>query len=683
VATAVPIDREALPDDLPAAAGQVPAAPEPNPIAALVRAMRGRWKFAVGGAAMLGPLFATAGVFAGVELYSSQAILRVFPQESNILYATGDDSVLKTFDSFVKAETTYVASNPVMERAAATLRAAHPDLAADLKATDLAGSIEIKRSDSLIVLTTKSRDAAFVSAKLGAVVDAYLSLKSEADEARTAVRLAELRTRESDLVARLAALRASQLEVGGEFGSDAMAKAHVEKIAQIEAVAARKSEVAATLATLEANTGPSSADMSDQEILRATLLDRGLADLSFERAKKLSDLANLRARLADHMPEVQWKLEEIAVIETAIADRREQIRILGQTGALTDTSSGGAETSLTEIRALYDKVTEQLDAARADARDLNRRRVELEAIAKEMDEAQELLEETRRALEVIVLESGRALPGFTALMSPPSEPAEPSEDNRKLLAAAGLACGAALAAFAALGLGLVERRVRFAETLVHVAHLLPVVQVSAASPGDREAADRLRNEIQLRPLRAPRLARRAPVIAVVRPAAGESRDLARALAESYARARMRTLLIDADLGGSPDADDPAGLREVLAEGPAGALPQDCADGFFELPAGRHASIRDDTVAAPAIRAALDRLAEGYDAVIVSAGSLEDRLTSRFVLASADIAVADVRPSDPRATVLRHAERLDGLPRHGAIAVMRNAHTGDPWIAVRS
>jgi Mrp family chromosome partitioning ATPase len=169
----------------------------------------------------------------------------------------------------------------------------------------------------------------------------------------------------------------------------------------------------------------------------------------------------------------------------------------------------------------------------------------------------------------------------------------------------------------------------------------------------------------------------------VRPGAGESGDLARALAESYARARMRTLLIDADLGGSPDPQAPAGLREVLAEGPGGAVPQECAAGFFDLPAGRHPGIRDDTVAAPAIRAVLDRLAEGFDAVIVSAGSLEDRLTSRFVLASADIAVAEVRPSDPRATVIRHAERLDGLPRHGAVAVIRDALPGDPWIAVRS
>jgi Mrp family chromosome partitioning ATPase len=173
------------------------------------------------------------------------------------------------------------------------------------------------------------------------------------------------------------------------------------------------------------------------------------------------------------------------------------------------------------------------------------------------------------------------------------------------------------------------------------------------------------------------------VIAVVRPASGESGDLARALAESYARARMRTLLIDADLGGTPAEGSPAGLREALAGGTGGVTPQEAGEGLFVLPAGGDPAIRDDTVAAPAIRAVIDRLADGFDAVIVSAGSLEDRLTSRFVLASADIAVADIRPTDPRATVLRHAGRLDGLPRHGAVAVLRDALPGDPWIAIRS
>jgi hypothetical protein len=329
-APALPEDGQDLPPTLPA------EAPEPNPIGALARALRGRLRFACCTGALLGSVLGTGGYLSGTELYESQAILRVFPQESNILYATGDDSVLKTFDSFVKAETSYVASHPVMARALEILGEDHPDRAADITVSDLTGSIEIRRSDSLIVLTTRSREADFATDKLEAVVAAYMALTSETEEARSAVRLEELHTREIELVERLDVLRADQLEIGGEYGISAISRAHVEKIAQIDALDARLSEIGATLATLEASDGATSVDTSDTEIMRATLLDRTMADLGFERARLMSELAGLRAGYAGQSnPRFQQaeraKLEEIAVIEEALADRREQIRILGQT----------------------------------------------------------------------------------------------------------------------------------------------------------------------------------------------------------------------------------------------------------------------------------------------------------------------------------------------------------------
>lgn len=666
-----------------------PEAPEPNPIAALVRAMRGRWRLAFAGAGLLGAVLATGGYLSGVQLYESQAILRVFPQESNILYATGDDSVLKTFDSFVKAETTYVASHPVMARAAGALGTARPDIAADLKVSDLSGSIEIRRSDSLIVLKTLSRDAGFAKQKLDAVVAAYLALKSEAEKARSAVRLDELHAREGELVRRLTDLRAEQLEIGGEFGLSAIAKAHVEKIAQIDALAARKSEVAATLAQLEADSGTTSADTSDEEIMRATLLDRTMADLGFERARLLSDLEGLRAGYSGQsnprfVLAEKSKLQEIAVIEQALADRREQIRVLGQTGALTDASAGGNDTSTAEIRSLYEKLSVQLDAARREARDLNRRRIDLDRVEQELDEAQHLLEETRRALEVIRLESGRALPGYAVLMSPPSQPVEPADDSRKMLAAGGLVGGAGLAMVLVLALGLAERRVRFAETLAPVEHRLPVLQVSAASDNDPHAADLLRNELQLQPLRRPRLVGKAPVIAVTRAEPGETMGLALALAQSFARARMKTLLINADIGQAPvEGRAIAGWRDLLTG--AAVDPQAIPDapGLWALAAGNVAELDDHAVSAPMVRGALDELIRSFDTVVVSAGSLQDRLSSKFVLSASDVGVLALRPSDRKAAVLTHLDRLDGLPRNGSVAVMRTALPGDPWLAVRT
>ncbi|MDU8913711.1 hypothetical protein [Aestuariicoccus sp. MJ-SS9] len=669
---------------------QPPAAaetPDANPIAALVRAMRGRWKLAFGGAMLLGPALAAGGYLAGVQLFESQAILRVFPQESNILYATGDGSVLKTFDSFVKAETSYVASHPVMARARDDLAGDRPDLAEDLKVSDLTRSIEIRRSDSLIVLKTKSKDAAFAAGKLEAVVASYLALKSEAENARSSVRLAELHQREEELGARLTGLRSDQLEVGGEFGMSAIAKAHVEKIAQIDALAARKSEVAATLATLEASTGVTSADTSDQEIMRATLLDRAMADLNFERAKLMSQLAGLRAGYTGQSNarfelKEKAKLDEIAVIETALADRREQIRVLGQTGALTDATAEGNDDSAAEIRSLYEKISGQLDAARKEARDLNRRRIELDRIEKEIDEAQALLEETRRALEVIRLESGRALPGYAVLMSPPSQPVEPADDSRKLLAAGGLAGGTGLAFALALAFGLSERRVRFAETLVPHEHRLPVLQVSAANDADTHAADHLRNELQLRPLKRPRLVGKAPVIAVTRAGTGETSQMARALAESFARARMKTLFIDADIGTTPD-DAAAGWRELLAGTPVDPVPVPGAEWLWSLSAGAFPGLDDRTVSAPMVRQSLERLVRSFDIVVMSAGSLGDRLSCQFILSASDVGVLALRPADRKSTVLSQLDRLETLPRNGSVAVMRAALPGDPWLAVRT
>ncbi|SLN67533.1 hypothetical protein TRL7639_03893 [Falsiruegeria litorea R37] len=663
-------------------------APEQNPLAGFARALRGRWKRAMAGAAALGAICAGLGYLAGVQLYEAQAILRVFPQETNILYSTGEASVLKTFDSFVKAETTYVASHPVMSRAVDTIAVQDPETAGGIRVSDLAGSVEIRRSDSLIILKTKSRDPGFAQIKLDAVVSAYLTLKNEAKEARSAVRLAELYAREQELVERLTDLRATQLEVGGEYGMNALAKAHIEKIAQIDGLAARKSEVAATLIALEANSGGASADTSDEEIMRATLLDRAMADLNFERAKLMSQLAGLRAGYqgqnnARFELKVAAKLDEIAVIEKALADRREQIKVLGQTGALTDASAEGTDTSLADIRALYTKVEGQLANARKEARDLNRRRIELDQVEQDIDEAQKLLEETRRALEVIRLETGRALPGYAVLMSPASRPTNPVSDSRKMLAAAGLVGGAGLSLLIALGLGMAERRVRFAETLSSVEHRVPVLQVSDAGSDDAQAADLLRNELQLRPLRHPRLVGKAPIIAVTCAADRDTTELARALAASYARARMKALFVEGDIVVTQTSVPANRWRSVLSDEGGHPRAMRGSTGAWELRKGPESDIDDTSVSAPMVRRSLDKLVGDFDVIVVSAGSLTDRLASKFVLSASDVGVVEMYPGDAKDAVLSQIDCLDTLPRNGSVAVMRNALPADPWLSVRT
>ena len=679
---AVPNDREAAHHEQIDPTPRVPA--EPNPIAALGRAMRGRWLWTTAVALVLGAGFAVLGVLSGVQLYGSQAILRIYPQEANILYRTGDDSVLKTFDSFVKAETTYVASHPVMERATEQLKAEFPELAAEMSASDLTGSIEIKRNDSLIVLTTKSRDPAFATAKLEAVLEAYLSLKSETEAARSAVRLGEMQEREAQLTARQAEIRTRTLDVGGEFGIDALTKAHVEKVAQIDALSARRSEVEATLASLRAASGTSSADMSDDEILRATLLDRALADLNFDRAKREAELSTLLSRFHADSAQVRNKQAEIEVIDKAMANRREQIKVLGQTGALTDTSNADPQASVDEIAALLDKVTKQLEETRQAARELNGKRAELAALQEEAVDVRALLDDTRKALEIIRLEAGRELPGYSVVMSPPSFAVEPTEDSTKTNAAGGLAGGMALVYAISLGMGLGSARVRYSDALRATAHLVPVLRVFRTPKLDTAAADGLRNALKLHPLRAPRVPGMARVIAVTRADTGSAADMALALAQSFARAQVKTLLIDADLvtGGltaTLGLTAAAGWREMLIKQSVSPQPDADLPGLQGLPVGLAQDVDAGSTGIAAIRAALTRLGHGYDLIIVNVGSLRENPSTDLLISAADLAVTEVRPTDNKAAITARIDLLDSLPRQGSVIAFTGALKGDPGL----
>ncbi len=675
------IAHDEQPDQIDAAP-RVPA--EQSPIAGLVRAMRGRWLWTAAAAVTLGAGFATLGALSGVKLYDSQAILRIYPQEANILYRTGDDSVLKTFDSFVKAETSYVASHPVMERATLGLKELFPVLAADMSADDLTGSIEIKRNDSLIVLTTKSREAEFAPAKLEAVIAAYLDLKAETEAKRSAVRLGELQDREAELAARQAEIRQRTLAVGGEFGIDALTKAHVEKVAQIDALAARRGEVEATLVSLRAAKGMSSADMADEEILRATLLDHGLADLNYDRAKREAELSTLQIRYRADSAPIRNKLAEIAVIDQAMADRREQIKVLGQTGALTDTSKADPQASVDEIAALLEKVTKQLEATRIEARELNGKRAELAALQEEAVDVRALLDDTRKALEIIRLEAGRALPGYSVVMSPPSHSDDPSEDSTKMNAAAGLGGGMALALFLALGLGMTSGRVRYSDTLTRHSHLVPVLRVLRKDQPDAPEADSLRNALQLQPLRAPRLVGATRVIAITRPDSGTADALALGLAQSFARAHVRTLLIDADLT-APGLTarlamtEVPGWREVLTGQAAAPQVFPPFGALTVLPAGLAEDVHAGSIGIGAIRAALGRLGLGVDLVILNVGSLRDNPAADLLISAADLAVAEVRPGDRQSAVAARVAHLDSLPRQGAVFAFTGTKAGDPGL----
>ena len=654
---------------------EAPEAPA-NPLAPLTRAMRPRWLKWLMLSSILGGALGTTGFLTGTQTYESQSILRVHPREQGILFASGDDSVIKTFDSFIKAETAFVASPDVMAHAADMLRPAFPELTAEMRTSDLRGSIEIKRSESLIVLKTKSKDAAFVSAKLDAVTQAYMDLTAARKDAMTEARTEELVRREADLLAQLREIDRRTLEVGGEYGAGAIVKAHVEKIGQIDRLATRKAEVTRTLESMRSSSGAASADMNDEHILRATLLDRGLADLNIEIARHKAELATLRLRYTPQARVVQDKVNQIEILAAAQADRREQIQVLGQTGALTDQTEGGEEESLDAIQSLLEKVTLELDETRAEARDLNARRVELSFLEEERDEARRMLDQTRGALDVIRVESRNGSAGLVEVMSPAVQPDEPAEDSTKMQAAMGVMGGGALATMLMLGSGLASPRLRWSDGLGKASQGLPMLGVlprgdQPGTPGFVRAMDRLSTDLQLRPGQPGRAAAKTgPLsIAVLRAGPGAATDLARGLAESFGRTELRVLLVDADAAGDAACDRVAGTA---------AKPRREGD-LHVVDAGWNAGA-SSVPSLPQLRQRLADMGAGFDVVVLQGGSLLDHPSAPLLASISDFAVAELRIGDIRKHTDTALARMAGHPRFGAGLVIRNAHKRDPGLS---
>jgi succinoglycan biosynthesis transport protein ExoP len=664
-----------------------PEPPEFSPFSALARFLRGRKRWILLLTMLISPVLGYLGFINGTITYETQAILRVYPQQSGILYDTGDDSVLKTFEAYVKAETSYVTSILVMQRAFDQLVEKYPELSEEASAQDLTSAIKVRRQGSLIYLSSTAKSGQMVHDMLATVANSYLALRKESDSERSGLRLRELEMREAELLENFEILNERTLKVGGEYGVQSLARAHLDKVAQIDSLVQRRVEVSATLEAMRSNKN-SSADMSDEQIMRATLLDRALADLNFDRAKRQAELEALSLRYRPTAPQVMEKQNQIAIIDQAMAERREQIKVLGQTGALTDTSNGTDEVNIEEIQQLLEKVAEQVERAREEARDLNAKRIELRFLAEERDELRDLLDETRRALEVLRLESDNALPGLSVLMSPPVVPTKPADDTAKIQSAAGVAAGFFLALLIVIIVTTFKRTIRFSDDLWRVQHLVKNLRVVSRRDTNKtqrlgSQMERLRNDIMLMPARAMPVAGRARVISVISTGRGRSSDVSHELAVSFAKARLNTILVDADLVDNRLTNhlklrDEPGWSDVLN----GTVPDlvENNNGLLILPGGSEKLRDDSSVAIPAVRWAILALVDQADVLIINAGNVRESLSAELLLSSSDLGIAVVSRGDKVKGLDDSLLRLDELPRNGGASIFVNARSGDPGLA---
>lgn len=640
--------------------------PEPvNPIKVLQRLLRGQL-FKVTAFSVIGGVCLAAAAFNYTNVaYESQGLVRLVAKEPKILYADNDDSRLRLYDAFVSAEATYLQSQQVISRAHEILQDAlakkYPELP-NPGAQDFADAITVKKLKGLISIQARSTNPALAQLMVNTHLEGYLDLQTQQSDTRQTLRARELEARVQELLSKQYQLGNELLVVGEEYDAGSLAKAHLAKVTQLEELDIRIDELTNALVEMEAANGALDADTGDMEIKRATLLDRAMADMVFERAKRAAELEKLQMRYMPSHPKVATLAASLAVIDDAIESRRRLIATLGKTGAITGADGAAKSQSIAELQALKRKLTTRRTELSEEAKTLNGKLIELKRINAERAQIAGMLAETRRILDQVILESRNSLPGTVEILSRGSAPEMPVEDKRLQFAALGFMASAGLIGLFLLAMRQFSGRIRYSDDVS--VRTEPVVLPN--SP-DASHITKLISEIQLCPAWRHDM---TTMVTVTRFSKDHTVPLT-LLAKAATNQGLKTLLVCASADGK--SEQKGFVESIMHNDHTNALH---VDGYDFLPFGRIKSEHGFSISAA--KQWLQKQAQNYDLIILYCGISEHHYSARVLPKLADISIAAWGPGDEKRAVQRFISQADSL-----INLFSGASKDDPGLLAQT
>ncbi|MEP4147483.1 MAG: hypothetical protein ABJL54_09700 [Halioglobus sp.] len=669
-----------------------------DPLGIARRAFRGKEAQVACTALIVAIICAILGYLALSPGYLSSGMVRVLPREAKILYADSDDSRLRLYDAYVTAETQLIRSRPVLESALINMKLQHqgifplPD-----DVGDVSSMLQVVGKKGLISIGARSSNPLLSAATVNAVLTAYQESNEAARKRHYDVRRDELTLRQGELERSLTLLNAEYLEVGGEHDAGTLAKAHITKTAQLEVIEERMVKLDNTISQLAA-TGSVSAEAGNVEIQRATLLDQAMAEMTYERARRLAALETLKGRYRPSHQKLRAAIAELKVLDYAIDERLQQIATLGKAGALAGGGSGSSEESLVELETLKGDLKTRRETIRLEAGELNSKLLRIRSIVIEKKRLEELLAETKRALEEVLVESQNDLSRAIEIIAMGKVPDGPIEDKRKPAALGGAVFGGLGALVFVIGASILAGRVRYSDDLGERGYgLLAGVVEDSPSPADSMTAfaGKLRNEFDLR---QPFSGSQPLVIAVVGVTAGAGATaLTSAIAGHYVAASRKVLLIDAnsaskglcdlyqqtDMPGSAtvihgDKDLSDAVRELpVREGSLALLSTTTiTENTTELPVRRQLAVDD-------MQLLLKKARESNDIVIIDLGVLASGGQSAVGAALADRTVLVASSGEKRKKVELALDLLGRMAPDRFLVTLNRGQSVDPLVSVTS
>jgi Mrp family chromosome partitioning ATPase/uncharacterized protein involved in exopolysaccharide biosynthesis len=667
-----------------------------DPLGIITRAVRGR-ALEIGLVAIaIAVLFALLAWLAISPGYQSTGVVRILPREAKLLYTDSDDSRLRLYDAFTNAEVHLMQARPVLETAWHSLHDLHHGASNEAftmpkDAGELSRLISITNRKGLVTVAAKSGDPLLSAAAVNAVLAAYETHKDRARDRVNDVRRSELQEREKQLAATLEELDARYLDIGGEHDMTSLSKAHIAKTAQLEILEERIGELDNTIAQFQRTGAVGADDIRNAEIQRALLLDQAMADMTYERAGRLADLATLRSRYRPTHRKIVTAELELETLEAAIEERRDQITTLGNVGALTGGTSQSSEQSLEELQSVRQKLLERRTVLSTEANELIGKLVKIRRVVAEQQRVGKLLDTTKRALDEVIVESQAGLSRSIDIIARGKVPDRPIDDKRKPVALGAAFFGALATLIGFLLSSLLNPRIRYSDDFKpDVAQKIVVALPDADDkPIDRmRAGFQLRNEIDMRRPNAD-----TPIVIAVAggsPAAATS-EVTLALSSAFSAREMRLLLIDANTNrrvtGEFALDGKPGLTDVMRdhlELSDAASVATISHGNVDI-LGAGVAERDDPsdrVAAFTIqdfRKLLDAAASAYDVVVLDLGELAAGRHSALAASVSDQLVLVTAAGDKKRDVENTVTLLERIAPDRYLLIFDRASRLDPLL----
>ena len=709
------VEQPNYPDIDPSLEGEVgqgaEAKPE-NPLLLAHRLLRGRYPLAITLGVTLGVIGSAAGYLVMKPSYQSNGIIQIAPTLPKVLYDSEESKVPAMFESFVSAQAQFVKTRRVLDMANEDEKlhaAGWPAGVEGMKQLDEAITAKVPRRGQIVLVTAEAPKSLMAQGALNAVLRAYKKIYIDERGRTRTERQKILENRQKTLQAELRSVRDQIGSLAVEFGADNIVRLHTAKVDELTDLDAKLREVdlaIAQAATKKGSDRPSdlasagddaatdAAPMVDQEALENSLAsnDRTLADYLaqesvMQRAKASMESAGYGPQHRG-MRELINKMNALRIqIDDRVAFLQEHM-VGGSAvaGAIND-AAGASLDQLQTLRARYQQLR---DDAQSQAEFFATRRRLIAGLQSEEAEKQQLLSDTRTALERQRVESRQQdeATGRVTIASWGDAPVAPTSDKRLPAAGAGLFGGMGVGVGLIAMLGLLNPRCKYVDDLERPTRMAPLLgtlpNLNADEPDQDEMAalsvHQIRNVLELQHLSVNGDGR---VFTITSATAGEGKtSLTMALGMSFAAAGQKTLILDADLVGRGvtkqlKLDGVDGVRELMESGSihTSVHPTPVAN-LMAMPTGSTEGFEPKNMSREKIARIITQLRGEYEIVLIDTGPLMGSLEGNLVCALSDATVLVVTRGQRSKLVQASLARLYNIGGRCAGTVFNRALAAD-------